>query len=128
MWPVLIAGLLGLAPSAPVDPLVPVPEGCEAPPAAHVVFIGTVDHWHAQVAIDAMEAGKHVYCEKPMTRYLDEAFAIYDTVKRTGRKFQVGSQYCTEGKWHQAAELVRAGAIGPLVVGGHHSLGDTRFH
>src|SRR6267154_4405891 len=52
------------------------------------VVIATHDLWHAQIAIDAMEAGKHVYCEKPMTRYLDEAYKVYDTVKRTGRVFQ----------------------------------------
>ena len=80
------------------------------------IFIGTVDHWHAQIAIDAMDAGKHVYCEKPMTRYLDEGFKIYDAVKRTGKKFQIGSQYCTEGKWHKAAEMIRDGKIGPLVL------------
>ena len=80
------------------------------------IFIGAVDHWHADIAIDAMQSGKHVYCEKPMTRYLDEAFRIYDTVKETGKKFQVGSQYCTEGKWHLAADLVRQGKIGKLVM------------
>lgn len=80
------------------------------------IFIGTVDHWHAQIAIDAVNAGKHVYCEKPMTRYLDEAFAVHDAVVKTGMKFQVGSQFCTEGKWHKAAELIQAGKIGPLVL------------
>ena len=80
------------------------------------IFIGTVDHWHAQIAIDAMDAGKHVYCEKPMTRYLDEGFKVHDAVKRTGQKFQIGSQFCTEGKWHKAAELIQAGKIGPLVL------------
>ena len=80
------------------------------------VFIGTVDHWHAQIALDAMDAGKHVYCEKPMTRYFDEAFAVHDKVKETGATFQIGSQYCTEGKWHKAAELIRDGRIGPLVL------------
>jgi len=80
------------------------------------VFIGTVDHWHAHVSMDAMDAGKHVYCEKPMTRYLSEAFQVHDTVKRTGKKFQVGSQYCTEGKWHKAAELIQAGKIGKMVL------------
>ena len=49
------------------------------------VVIATHDPWHAQCAIDAMEAGKHVYCEKPMTRYLDEAFLVHDAVKRTGK-------------------------------------------
>ncbi len=80
------------------------------------IFIGTVDHWHAQIAVDAMDAGKHVYCEKPMTRYLNEGFEIYDAVKRTGMKFQIGSQYCSEGKWHKAAEMIQAGSIGPLVM------------
>lgn len=81
-----------------------------------VVFIGAVDHWHSQIAIDALESGKHVYCEKPMTRYLPEAFDLHDAVKRTGKKFQVGSQYCTEGKWHVAADMIRAGKIGRLVL------------
>ena len=59
------------------------------------VLIATHDPWHAQLTIDALEAGKHVYCEKPLTRYLDEAFKVYDAVKRTGRVFQVGSQGCS---------------------------------
>ena len=80
------------------------------------VFIGTVDHWHAPISIAAMESGKHVYVEKPLTRYLGEAFQLYDTAKRTGKVLQIGSQYCSEGKWHKAAELVRAGKIGPLVL------------
>ena len=85
-------------------------------PDIDAVFIGTVDHWHAQIAIDAMDAGKHVYCEKPMTRYMDEGFQIYDKVMETGKKFQIGSQYCTEGKWHVAADMIKAGKIGPLVL------------
>src|SRR5687767_1582729 len=44
-----------------------------------VVVISTVDHWHKQCSVDALNAGKHVYVEKPMTRYLGEAFEIYDT-------------------------------------------------
>lgn len=80
------------------------------------VCISTVDHWHTPCSIDAMNAGKHVYVEKPMTRYLGEGFAIYDTVKKTGKKLQVGSQGCSDAKWHKAAELVKAGTIGPLVM------------
>jgi predicted dehydrogenase len=80
------------------------------------VCISTVDHWHTPCSIDAMNAGKHVYVEKPMTRYLEEAFAIYDTVKRTGKVLQGGSQGCSDAKWHKAAELVKAGKIGPVVV------------
>jgi len=81
------------------------------------VVIATVDNWHAQVSIDALEAGKHVYCEKPMTRYLEEAFQVYDTVKRTGKIYQVGSQGCGDPKYHKAAEWIKAGKLGPLVWG-----------
>ncbi|MSU20201.1 MAG: Gfo/Idh/MocA family oxidoreductase [Pedosphaera sp.] len=81
------------------------------------VVIATHDPWHAAIAIDAMNAGKSVYCEKPMTRYLGEAFQIYDTVKKTGRIFQVGSQGCSAGGWHKAAELIQGGKIGTLIWG-----------
>ena len=81
------------------------------------VCIATVDHWHTVTAIDAMESGRHVYVEKPMTRYLSEAFAIRDCVERTGKVLQVGSQGCSAGKYHKAAEIIRSGAIGPLVLG-----------
>ena len=79
------------------------------------VVIATHDVWHARICMDAMQAGKHVYCEKPMTRYLGEAFQVHDTVKSTGRIFQVGSQGCSAMGWHRAAELARAGKIGSLV-------------
>lgn len=80
------------------------------------VCCATVDHWHTSVTVDAMNAGKHVYVEKPMTRYLTEAFDIYDTAKRTGKKVQVGSQGSSDQKYHKAAELVRAGDLGQLVL------------
>jgi predicted dehydrogenase len=81
------------------------------------VVVATVDVWHGQCAIDALEAGKHVYGEKPMTRYLPEAFALYDMVKRTGKVFQIGSQFCSDPMFHKAAEWIKAGKIGPLVWG-----------
>ena len=80
------------------------------------VTVSTVDHWHTRVSVDAMNAGKHVYVEKPMTRYLGEAFEIYDTVKKTGKTLQVGSQGCSDMKWHKAADLVRSGRIGQLLM------------
>jgi len=80
------------------------------------VTVSTVDHWHTRVSVDSMNAGKHVYVEKPMTRYLGEAFEIYDTVKKTGKILQVGSQGCSDMKWHKAADLVREGKIGQLVM------------
>jgi predicted dehydrogenase len=79
------------------------------------VVIATHDTWHTKIACDAMDAGKHIYCEKPMTRYLDEAFQVYDKVKQTGRIFTVGSQGCSAGGWHKAAELIKGGKIGQLV-------------
>jgi predicted dehydrogenase len=84
-------------------------------PDIDAVLIAPIDTWHAQCAIDALQAGKHVYLEKPMSRYLKEAFDVYDTVKRTGKVFLLGSQGCADPKWHKAAEWIRAGKIGPLV-------------
>lgn len=79
------------------------------------VLIATHDPWHAQISIEAMEAGKHVYCEKPMTRYLDEAFQVYDAVKRTGKVYQVGSQGCSAEGWRKCADLIKGGKLGTLV-------------
>jgi predicted dehydrogenase len=81
------------------------------------VIISTVDNWHAQCSIDAVEAGKHVFCEKPMTRYLGEAWQVYDAVKKSGKVYVIGSQGCMDPKWHKAAEWIRAGKLGPLVWG-----------
>ena len=81
------------------------------------IICATVDHWHTPISCDAMESGRDVYVEKPMTRYLGEAFKIHDTCKETGRLVQVGSQGCSAAKYHKAAELIQDGAIGPLVLG-----------
>jgi predicted dehydrogenase len=81
-----------------------------------IVFVATVDHWHSQIAIDAMESGKDVYLEKPMTRYLGEAFDVYDVAKRTGKVVQIGVRSCSDRKWHLAAEMVRSGKIGAPVL------------
>ena len=79
------------------------------------VTIATTDHWHAKTTLAALEANKHVYIEKPMTRFLGEAFQVYDKVKATGKILQVGSQGCTAAAWHKAADLIKAGQIGPVV-------------
>jgi predicted dehydrogenase len=81
------------------------------------VVVCTVDNWHAEVAIDALNAGKHVYGEKPLARYLAEGFQIYDTVKKTGKVFQLGSQYCADPMVHKAAAWIKEGKLGPLVWG-----------
>jgi predicted dehydrogenase len=79
------------------------------------VVIATHDPIHAEATILALESGKHVYCEKPLTRYLGEAFAVRDAVKRTGKILQVGSQGCSAKAWHVAAQMIREGKIGQLV-------------
>jgi predicted dehydrogenase len=79
------------------------------------VLIATHEPWHAKMSIDAMEAGKHVFCEKPLARYLDEAYRVADAVKRTGRTFQLGSQGCSAGGWHKCAEMAKSGKIGTLI-------------
>jgi predicted dehydrogenase len=81
------------------------------------VLVATHDPWHAQITMDAVNAGKHVYCEKPLTRYLEEAFAVYDAVKKSGKCFQVGAQGSSAAAWHKAAELIRKGDIGAPVWG-----------
>ncbi len=80
-----------------------------------VIVIATPDHWHAQIAIEAMEAGKHIYLEKPMTHTLDEAFRVYDVAKRTNRWVQVGSHGCSDPKWHKARDIVQEGRLGRLL-------------
>jgi predicted dehydrogenase len=79
------------------------------------VMVVTPDHTHAAIAIDAMESGRHLYVQKPMTRRLDDAFRMLDTAKRTGRKVQVGTQGCTDPKFHRAREIVRSGALGRVL-------------
>lgn len=80
------------------------------------VVVATNDHAHAQIAIDAMNAGKHVYVEKPLTRYLGEAFDVYDTARKTGRVLQLGTQGASDPKWARSAEIIQNGGIGPLVL------------
>ena len=78
------------------------------------VIIGTPDHWHAAISIDAMRAGKDVYVEKPMALSLDEAAAMVAAEKRYSRILQVGSQQRSDPAFRQAVEIVRNGWIGEI--------------
>jgi len=78
------------------------------------VLICTPDHWHAPIAQAAMEAGKDVYCEKPMAHSLEDGQAMVDTQQATGRVLQVGSQFASNIAVQKARELYEAGAIGAL--------------
>ncbi|HTM54771.1 MAG TPA: Gfo/Idh/MocA family oxidoreductase [Pirellulales bacterium] len=81
-----------------------------------VVSIVTPDHWHTKIAIDAMRAGKDVYCEKPLTLTIDEGKAICKVLNETGRVFQVGTQQRTEmnRRFLNAVAIIRDGRIGKL--------------
>jgi len=80
------------------------------------VMIATPDHWHTKIAIEAMAAGKDVYCEKPLTLTIDEGKQIERAVERTGRVFQVGTMQRSEcdSRFLKAIALVRAGRIGTV--------------
>ncbi len=80
-----------------------------------VVWIASPEHWHAKMAIAAIAAGKDVYLEKPMTRTVEEALAVHDAVKASDRILQVGSQGCSDSKWHTAASVIKSGRIGHKV-------------
>lgn len=79
------------------------------------VLIASVDNWHGQLSLDALDAGKHVYCEKPMTRYAGEGWEVYDKVKSTGKVYQCGSQYTADPMIHHVAKWIQDGKLGPLV-------------
>src|SRR5215472_6220926 len=80
------------------------------------VIFATLDNWHATLSIAAMEAGKDVYCEKPMVQLVGDGTAVIAAQERTGRIFQVGSQYVTSAVYQKARDLVQSGAIGRLTM------------
>lgn len=91
------------------------------------VVIASPDHWHARMAIDAMEAGKDVYLEKPVTYTWEEAKEVAAVTARTGRVLQVGAQSCSADQWWQARKLIKDGAIGKVLwTSGSYSRNSTR--
>jgi predicted dehydrogenase len=78
------------------------------------VIIGTPDHWHSTIAVEAMNAGKDVYCEKPMVQHLDDGKPVIEAQQKTGRILQVGSQRVSSVVYQKAKELLKAGSIGEL--------------
>jgi predicted dehydrogenase len=78
------------------------------------VIIATPDHWHKQAAIDAMNAGKDVYCEKPMIHLYSDGPEIIETARSTNRIIQIGSQRVSSMIYAKAKELLASGAIGKL--------------
>lgn len=78
------------------------------------VVISTPDHWHAQLALAAIDAGKDVYLQKPMTMTVAEGIALRGAVQASGRVLQVGSQQRSWIQFRQACELVRSGRVGQV--------------
>lgn len=78
------------------------------------VLIGTPDHWHQPIAIAAMKAGKHVYCEKPVIHKLSEGNALIDAQRVSGSYFQAGSQGMASLGNRKARQLIQSGMIGKV--------------
>jgi predicted dehydrogenase len=78
------------------------------------VLICVPDHWHKQMAVDAMKAGKAVYCEKPMVRTVEEGAPLIKVQQETGVVFQVGSQYASSILYDKVRNLIAEGKIGQL--------------
>ncbi len=93
-----------------------------ARPDIDAVVVATPDHWHARIAIEAMERGKDVYLEKPMTHTIAEAKQVVAKAKELKRVIQVGSQTTSATHWHLTHKYIADGAIGPIVMsqGSYH--------
>jgi predicted dehydrogenase len=80
------------------------------------IILATPDHWHATITIAALNAGKHVYCQKPMVRLPEEGPAVIAAEKKSAKLLQVGSQYVSSQVFQKANELYDRGAIGQLTL------------
>jgi len=78
------------------------------------IIIGTPDHWHQRISVDALNAGKNVYCEKPMVQRLSDGHDVIEAARKSGRIFQVGSQRVSSIVYQKAQDLLSQGAIGEL--------------
>ena len=78
------------------------------------VLLCTPDHWHAKHSIDFLNAGKHIYCEKPMVQQIDEGHQVIDAEQNSNAVLQVGSQFTSDMIFQKAKELYESGAIGTL--------------
>ncbi len=80
------------------------------------VLIATPEHWHYQMTLDALAAGKHIYCEKPMTHTVDQAKHIAARIGQSDRKVQIGVQGMSDDSYETAYKYVKEGALGKVVI------------
>jgi predicted dehydrogenase len=85
-----------------------------ARPDVDAVIIATPDHWHQRISVDALNAGKNVYCEKPMVQRLADGPDVIEAARKAGKIFQVGSQRVSSVVYQKAQDLLARGAIGEL--------------
>ena len=78
------------------------------------VVIGTPDHWHCKMMVDAVAAGKHVYLEKPIANTIEECYIMKDAVTRYGKIVQVGQWQRSGPHYKQALDIVRSGVLGNI--------------
>jgi predicted dehydrogenase len=98
-----------------------------------VAVIATPDHWHGKMAVDAMEAGKDVYMEKPMTRTIAEAHAVVDAAVKHNKVVTVGVQSMADPTWREALAYIQAGKLGKVLQGQtsyyrNSSVGQWRYY
>ena len=93
-----------------------------AMPDLDAVIVATPDHWHARIALDAMDQGKDVYLEKPMCHTIKEVKELVDTARESKRIIQVGSQTTSADQWWKAKKAIADGMIGKMIMsqGSYH--------
>ncbi len=91
-------------------------------PNVDAVIVATPDHWHARIALDAMDQGKDVYLEKPMCHSIKEVKDLIETTRETKRVVQVGSQTTSADQWWKAKKAIADGMIGKMIMsqGSYH--------
>src|SRR5579884_1936872 len=85
-------------------------------PDIDYVLIATPEHWHYQMTLDAIDAGKHIYCEKPMTHTVEQSKRIVAKVKQSKVKMQVGVQGMSDDSYETAHKFIKDGALGKVVL------------